>query len=79
MVWSVCMAYCLVRFFSFSRRLSSEFWEEVPYFLNTTPPLSSFVSEGCRESWSLGSRGRGPILPYLMHLGQFGFVCGCSG
>ena len=34
---SVSMAFCLVLFFSFHRRLSSEFWEEDPYFFNTMP------------------------------------------
>ena len=65
---SVVMAYCLVLFFSFRRRLNSELWEEVPYSSHTTP-FSSFVSKGCRESWSSWSSGRGQILLYLMHLG----------
>ena len=40
-----------------------------------TNPLSSFVSDRCRQSWSSGSRGRGPILPYLMQLGSFFWNC----
>ena len=39
--WPVCMAYCLVLFFPFRKRLSSEFWEEVPYLFNTAPFLLS--------------------------------------
>lgn len=40
------------------------------------PPLRSNVllfSPG-----SLTHESFGPILPYLIHLGSFGFVCGCS-
>ena len=56
MVWSVCVAYCLVLFFSFSRWLSSEFWKEVPYFLNTTPPF--FL-----RKWRV---------PWIMVIGEYG-------
>ena len=53
-----------------------EFWVlEGGSIFSYTNPLSSFVSDRCRESWSLGSRGRGPILPYLMHLGSFIWNC----
>ena len=56
MVWSVCKAYCLVLFFTFSRWLSSEFWEEVPYFLNTSPPF--FL-----RKWRV---------PWIMVIGEYG-------
>ena len=46
--------------FSKFRKLFSQQWTGMEYIL----------------SWSTNLQDLGPILPYLMHLGSFGVVCG---
>ena len=54
-------------------RLSSEFWEEVPVLFLKTLPRTTF------STFVLGSMNHGWFSHILVHLGSFGFVCGCAG